>query len=263
MPVSLVTWMYPLEDSSLPHPCSELLHAALFAMANAHKPAMAAALHDGDDIRPFALSTLWPRTRVNGTAMALAKMTGCRFRLSLLTEDAVETFYGGLTAAQGAGMPMRLGASLFKIVSTEMEEGCGAVPYDALPMEMERAVLRFLSPTTFRRAGQSYPLPDPSLVYGSLWRKWQAFSTVPFPQDACDELLGAVALSRAALRTRGWQFARYLLTGFTGVAEFVLTKEVSSEARRLFGALSRFARYASVGLRTTMGLGQCVLLEEP
>ena len=71
------------------------------------------------------------------------------------------------------------------------------------------------------------------------------------------ELIDALALSRAAVRTRAWKFPRYLLTGFTGVAEFQLVKPVSSEARALFGALSSLAFYSSVGLRVTMGLGQC------
>lgn len=262
MPVSLQVSLSPREACALPHPCGEYLHAALFALARAQQPALAAALHEGDELRPFALSTLWPRTRVGGRRMTLAAETPCHFRLSLLTEEAVDLFYGALTAAQGAGMPLRLGSSLFTITTTAMEAGHGAVPYAALPVGVERAVLRFLSPTTFRRDGQAYPLPDPVLVYGSLWRKWQAFSDLPAPPALFDELLAALALSRAAVHTRGWQFSRYLLTGFTGVAEFVLTQPVSLDAALLFGALSRFARYASVGLRTTMGLGQCHCLEE-
>ncbi len=55
--------------------------------------------------------------------------------------------------------------------------------------------LRFTSPTTFRRKGLSVPLPDPSLIYGSLWQKWQAFSGVSVDAQVFEEMLDTIALA--------------------------------------------------------------------
>ncbi len=53
-----------------------------------------------------------------------------------------------------------------------------------------------------------------------------------------------------------------MMTGFVGSASFRLAKPVSTEARKLFGGLSSMAFYSGVGHRTTMGMGQCMVVRE-
>lgn len=166
---------------------------------------------------------------------------------------------GPLYARLAARGELRLGEFGFKLLSAEMSAPYGGqASYASLLRDSGTAMtLRLLSPTTFRREGKSYPLPDPALVYGSLWRKWRAFSDTPVAEAVWQELLAALALSRAATRTRAWKFSRYLLTGFTGLAEFSLVRPVSADTRALFGALSALAFFTGIGLRVTMGMGQC------
>ena len=42
--------------------------------------------------------------------------------------------------------------------------------------------LQLASPTFFRRKGQSYPLPEPKLVFDSLTQRWNAFVPVKVPE---------------------------------------------------------------------------------
>ncbi len=261
MPVSVDVWLYPFVDCTLPHPCSDKLHAAIFNVARDNNAALTTAIHDAGENKPFALSTLWPRSRVhNGDSMSILANTGCRFRICTLNNDATELFVGTLSALMATGGPLRLGQYDFKLHSVEINEHNGTLNYADLPADMTSVVLQFKSPTTFRRAGVSYPLPDQTLVFGSLWRRWQEYSAGIFDQQVFDEVLTSVALSRADIRTRTWKFPKYQLTGFTGAAEFTLVNAVSPAARLLFGALANYARFASVGLRTTMGLGQCIVM---
>jgi CRISPR-associated endoribonuclease Cas6 len=259
--------LYPATDCTLPHPCGEWLHAAMLSLAAEHAPTLAARMHDGSRERPYALSTLWPRTRARGDGMTLTKYTACRFRFCALNDEAIETFVGPLYARLAARGSLRLGEMDFPLLSAEMAPPYGGqARYADLWQDIgDRALLRFRSPTTFHRQEKAYPLPDPDLVYGSLWRKWRAFSDLPVAEEIYQEMQAALALSRAAVRTRAWKFPRYLLTGFTGLAEFTLVRPVSPDARALFGALSTLAFYSGVGLRATMGLGECgrVMPEAP
>lgn len=261
MPIAVDVWVFPLVDCLLPHPCSDKLHAAIFNVARAKNADLTTKIHEMEELKPFTLSTLWPRNRLrSGDSLSIAANTGCRFRMCMLTTEAAELFLATLSALLAEGGTIRIGRYDFKLHAVEINEKTGAVNYAELPEEMSTAVLKFLSPTTFRRAGMSYPLPDPILVFSSLWRKWQAFSDYHFEEQLFDELSAALALARAEIKTRTWKFPRYQLNGFTGAAEFSLIGTVSTDVRLLFGALANYAQFASVGLRTTMGLGQCRIL---
>jgi CRISPR-associated endoribonuclease Cas6 len=159
---------------------------------------------------------------------------------------------------------IRLGRGEFVLLNAGMEAPYGGAAdfHDLLADRGSSAELYFASPTTFRRRGLNVPLPDPQLVYGSLWQKWDAFSDVRVPESTYEEMAQALAVSQARVLTRTWKYPRFMLTGFTGRVRFDLVRRVSVEAARLFGGLSALAFYSGVGYRTTMGMGQCRLLEQ-
>lgn len=101
------------------------------------------------------------------------------------------------------------------------------------------------------------PLPDPQLVYGSLWQKWQAFSDVPIPDEVFAEMMDSLALRAMNGNTRVWKFPRNMIVGYVGTAEYQLVRKVSPEAQALFGGLTQLSFYTGVGCKTTMGMGQC------
>ncbi|MEJ5297972.1 MAG: hypothetical protein WHZ52_08045 [Armatimonadota bacterium] len=71
----------PAADASLPHPCAHQVHAALLAAVNRVNPEQARALHSDAQVKPFAISTLWPRIRIRATTLEVPKDTECRVRL--------------------------------------------------------------------------------------------------------------------------------------------------------------------------------------
>jgi CRISPR-associated endoribonuclease Cas6 len=116
--------------------------------------------------------------------------------------------------------------------------------------------LQFDSVTTFRSGGKrNIIFPEPSLILGSYYNKWQHFSTLTFPESltVCWE---NVRLSRYKLETHIQHFAGYQETGFAGKCTLELDKELPEDAVKAINILADFAFYCGTGAKTTMGMGQ-------
>jgi CRISPR-associated endoribonuclease Cas6 len=259
--------IYPTEDVELPHPSAHLIHAAVLNMFRTVDPDTSAFLHDTDQVEPLSVSTLWPRTRAQGDRLIIRRYTECRFRVCCLTRNVFDAVSAPILTAFALKNSITIQGRDFVVIEAGMEPPYGgAQTFADIYRDIgPSAILRFVSPTTFRRDGLNIPLPDPGLVYGSLWQKWQHFSDVRVEQEVFDEMMTALALSGAEIRTWVWKFPRFKMLGFAGVTRFELVHNVSPEARKLFGGLSSLAFYSGVGYQTAMGMGQCVMLvgEQP
>ncbi len=128
----------------------------------------------------------------------------------------------------------------------------------------DRIRLRFFSPTAFclavrggRLRWMSVPLPE--LVFGSLFRRLQAFyAGLELRDSVRDFVRSQVSVGRKELCTRMlcFQHHRARVAGSVGVCEYLLPKDSSSESRLLLHLLAGFAFYSGVGVRTVWGMGQ-------
>lgn len=256
--------LYPKIDTELPHPCSHLVHAAVLEAVRSVNPKLSDVLHMDVQTKPIAVSTLWSRARASGDALDIPKYTECRVRICTLTKPVFEAISAAVFPKVATHGSIKLASSEFTLLNATLEPPFGGVSSYSSLLETGRrnVMLRFTSPVTFRRSGVNVPLPDPLLVYQSLWQKWQAFSDEPVPEKIFEEMMSSVAVSALDGHTRVWKFPRYKMTGFVGVVGYELVKPVSDEAERLFGALSGLAFFAGVGYKTTMGMGQCRIVEQ-
>jgi len=256
--------LYSENDCILPHPCAHMLHAVVLDMVRRMSPEAAEELHRESQVKPFSLSTLWPRKGAKGDSLLIPPYTECRFRLCTANRQTFETFGRPLFAAIAQGASLQIGPYAFRILSGDIEDSAkGAATYqELLGQERNEALLRFVSPTTFRRRGIAVPIPEPELVYGSLWQRWKAFSQIDIPEEIYDQMCSSLAVSALDVHTRAWKYPRYVLVGFVGLVKFELVRPVNSDVRRLFSALSRLAGFTGVGYRTTMGMGQCRLIDQ-
>ncbi|NPB05013.1 MAG: CRISPR system precrRNA processing endoribonuclease RAMP protein Cas6 [Aquificae bacterium] len=116
--------------------------------------------------------------------------------------------------------------------------------------------VRFLKPSTFRRNSVDLPFPLPELVFKSLLKRWLAFSPVR-PEVDLRNFYDRVEVERYSLRTRKVVLASGgKLTAFEGSVVYNLTKVGDERALRWFSTLLRYALWAGVGRKTTMGLGK-------
>lgn len=115
--------------------------------------------------------------------------------------------------------------------------------------------LQFASPTFFRRQGNSYPLPEPRLVFDSLAQRWNAFAPVKVPAEL-SETWERMTIARFQGRTQHLapnQAERGV--GFVGRVVYYLPAASPQEAQWM-QALGRFAFYAGVGAKTSLGFGR-------
>ncbi|MER3489795.1 MAG: CRISPR-associated endoribonuclease Cas6 [Meiothermus sp.] len=157
-----------------------------------------------------------------------------------------------------AGQSVRLKAPLrVRAVLQEEHPWAGLSSYPRLFQGQATASLglHFASPTFFRRQGNPYPLPEPKLVFDSLAQRWNAFAPVQVPL----EVQGAwerITVSRLQGHTqRIAPNADERGVGFVGRVVYHLPKASPSEAQWL-QALGRFAFYAGVGAKTSLGFGR-------
>lgn len=115
-------------------------------------------------------------------------------------------------------------------------------------------LMDFLSPTAFKRGSFDYPLPEPKLLFSNLLKKWNAFSPVKFNEEFYRKLPKLLTVSGCWIKTRKVEVMDVAkFTGFTGRVLFYATGE--GEELRALNALVRFAEFAGVGRKTTMGFG--------
>ena len=126
-------------------------------------------------------------------------------------------------------------------------------------------VLHFASPTAFsfgdRYAGKRVVLlPGTELVFDSLARTWNEYAPEDLRIDrqaisafATDHVVGR---QFGRLETHMLRSRRSLQVGFLGDVTFTVSGG-DTDARRRLNMLSDFALYSGVGMKTTMGMGQC------
>ena len=165
------------------------------------------------------------------------------------------TFFAMERSPEVTGVPVNL--VWFKVIrGTTYEE------LHSLPQERD-FTLRFLTPTSFKKGDADYPLPVPELVVKSLLRKWNRFSPYKFePKELIDYAKNFLAPSGCWIRTKKFEISeKAKAVGFTGQTFFYSLKRTPLNGQ--LHSLFKFASYAGVGRKTTMGMGKCLLLSTP
>jgi CRISPR-associated endoribonuclease Cas6 len=239
------------------------VHAAVLARLQEIDPDLAAAIHDGDGPKPLTCSGLLAAPAsgmlVPGQVYAV--------RFTALTPEVA----AGLRAAVLQTQPpyLELDGQRFAVEAAICDAvgdaWTGADDYVPLAAQylgpsatLPRTVtLEFASPTTFRSAGNNVPIPLPSLVFGSLVERWNAFSPVALSPDARRFGAEMVAISRYRLHSVAVAHKGDALR-IGGVGQ--VSYRVLSHDRYWLGTmhlLAAFALYSGVGSQTAAGMGQC------
>jgi CRISPR-associated endoribonuclease Cas6 len=284
----LLSWilsLQPEEPATVSTNLGRAAHAWFLDQVRAADPALAEALHGGQEPalssakgqRPFTVSNLWelareprPEATLSPLRRYTLRVTSFSPELSALVRERV--IPAVLEAPEGERTRAILAGAAFRIVSGTLDPAEhpwaatdtfeGLVQRHTLAPQVARTVgLRFASPTAFRVTGKKWavPLPLPGLVFGGLLDKWNAFSPVQVHPDVRSFADECLAVSSYRLETRRASFGeegeRGSYSGFVGQCRYYI--EVADRYWvGLIQLLAGFSLYAGVGLRTTMGLGQ-------
>ncbi|MBM7854979.1 CRISPR-associated endoribonuclease Cas6 [Desulfohalotomaculum tongense] len=227
------------------------LHGMLFGMLKKLDAGAAVRLHEGVD-KPFALEPpqgQWDRQGAFSLCRAGEQYS---FSISCLNEEMVELV--GRLAQAWSGRTVRLGTGVFTGTKA-VEEHPGGVSYRNIldkPALSRDFTLEFYTPTSFRQKGTQILFPLPERVFGSLLHRWNAFSPLQL-FDGVD--FSAVRVKKYALHTSMVHFEKYMIAGFMGRCTYILPAKYAEYMALQVHALTRFAGFASVGYKVTMGLG--------
>lgn len=177
-------------------------------------------------------------------------------RVSLLDEGLYARLSPHLFGLAGQSAKLKAPYRI-KAVLQEEHPWAGVSTYPKLFQGQATASLglQFASPTFFRRKGMIYPLPEPKLVFDSLTQRWNAFAPVKVPEELQQawERLTVSAFQGRTHRIVPNDDERGV--GFVGRVVYHLPKASPTEAQWL-QALGRFAFYAGVGAKTSLGFGR-------
>ena len=265
---SIALHLRPEREGTIRATMGHQVHSAFLKTIERADKALAEVLHHPSlPMRPFTVSSLLdlPQARNGRILVTPAKTYTLRF--TVLYPPVFQQFMNRFL--HGGGRPtLRLDRVTFQIheilATPDASPWSGYTSFDKLLAQAQPErdiILEFLSPTAFnlgqRKWGKQFAiLPEPTLVFRSLLRTWNAFSPTPFAEEPIEEYLGdQVVVKRYTAESHMHQYPRHFQVGFTGTATYGLMAD-DDAIRRQLNALADFAFYAGVGYKTTMGMGQ-------
>lgn len=269
---SVVLTLSPTQPAAVPATAGHQAHAAFLATLREVDPPLAEALHaPGVPVRPFTVSPLLGVGPARNGWVSLSATHDYYLRFTVLYAPIYERFM--VHFLRGEGRPViRLGGA--ELLVKEIRTSPGSHPWAGYSSWEELAcrarpgpevTLEFASPSAFSFGQQAWGkkiivLPEPRLVFGSLVRSWNRLAPAPLQVDAraLDSYLEEhVVVKRVAdLSTQMLRFAKSPQVGFVGQVTFGLMAD-NDIARLQLNMLADFAFYSGVGMKTTMGMGQC------
>lgn len=269
---SLVLKLIPTCEVEVGATVGHLAHAAFLKAVQESDAALSEALHTPHQpIRPFTVSPLMGVGRVRNGQVRLSPGQDYFLRLTVLHPPIFERLMARFLKGEGR-LLIQLGQA--HLLIKEILVTPGSHPWagytswtDLMAGAMPEAeiTLDFASPTAFSFGQKEWGkkvvvLPEPGLVFGSLIRTWNSLSP-PLLRIERDGLTAyvednVVVTRLNGLETRMLHFSRSPQVGFVGRVTYGLMAD-NLIARRALNALADFAFYAGVGMKTTMGMGQC------
>lgn len=257
--VGLVFELEPTASALLYSQYTIALHAWFLEQVRQFDPDLSAYLHDGESEKPFNISALSGQLVASGKQLRLEAKEIYYWHVNALSQRVAQFLKHWLTQ-----LPENLdlkGASLqIKQVSIAHEP---TTYKQLLESSTDRPItisLSFISPTSFRRKGNHFPLPVPENLFHSYLRRWNDFSAMPIEQELFLKWIeeGVIIHQHRLESEKVAAGKRGSVTGFRGAISLGLTKAAlgNFEFSELFYALVWLAPYCGTGHKTTFGLGQ-------
>ncbi|MBP8250775.1 MAG: CRISPR-associated endoribonuclease Cas6 [Herpetosiphon sp.] len=231
-------------------------HALFLNVIEASDPVLAERLHADVPIKPWTIAPLAQRN----TQLRIGD--GYPLRVAFLQADLYLPF--ARTFLEQPQRDVTLGAGVFRLHSiqttAQSSHWAGVTAWSELiakAVPADYITLRFASPTAFAQGTDKYGkkrislFPNGEAVFGSLLRRWNAFS----PRQLDENILDAVDIlpKRYELKTEVMLMRKNEQLGFVGDISYKITGDET--ARHVVSALADAALYLGVGYKTTHGMG--------
>lgn len=260
---SVIFELFPLKRNTASLTTGHQTHALFLDLIRQIDPSLATRLHEEPTYRPFTVSPLNGGER-RGEQIILQSGQYCRFRVTLLDGEALWRCLN--TYALKRKLPIcRVGEvtlQMHRIIAAPQDDTTGWAGYSTWPLlssTTPRKIItfRFASPTAFSLGKRQFALmPDPGFVWDSLTRVWNKYAADPLKVDRMEMrafVESHVTVKNTCTKTAVLHFPTHLQRGFIGTCSYHIQ---SGKYASHLAALAEFARYAGIGSKTTMGMGQ-------
>ena len=251
-----------------------LTHALFLNFIRQFNLALSASLHNLPGPKPFTISALLGVEPL-AENLTLPGEQICSLRITLLDGGDLwrhlSTYVLQTEVVQVHFGPAALRLTrLITSTSADLTGWAAITDWQTLArLPAQRVItLQFASPTAFNLGDRAFGLfPKPSLIWESLRRAWNAYAPQHLKMDKHrlrTFLIEHVSVLDCDIATAMWSFPQYVQKGFVGTCTYQIQEEDDGIAANLT-TLAAFARYAGIGYKTTMGMGQAraLLLEDP
>ncbi len=268
---SVILELAAKHPATLPVTVGQQTHALFLNLISQVDPCLATRLHEEPGYRPFTVSFLSGGHR-HGDHLALQSGERCFLRVTLLDGGPLWSCLR-TRFTEGARAPLSLGAAqleLDRLISTPAADPTGWAAFTdwralALTPARSSITLRFASPTAFSLGQRQFSLsPDPTLVWRSLLRTWNLYAPEEYrlaKEPLRDFISSAVFVERSTVSLATVHYATHPQRGFVGECRYLIRRS-EQEAARHVAMLAEFSRYAGIGSKTTMGMGQVRAVNE-
>jgi len=265
---SIILELSPTTNATLPATTGHQAHALLLNLIQQVDPALATRLHNEENYRPFTVSPLCAGIQKD-TKLFLRTGQAYTLRVTLLDGGSLWHCLSQRFLAE-PNILLQLGEVTFtlsRVTSTPSTDTTGWAGYTdwqtlANAPAQRSITIQFDSPTAFSMGSRHFALfPEPTLLWDSLMRTWNHYAPECLHMDkqvAREFVKNNIVISDYDLHTTTLHFPKSIQKGFSGTCTYQL-KTGDGYAPQIT-ALATFSRYAGVGYKTTMGMGQARLI---
>jgi CRISPR-associated endoribonuclease Cas6 len=265
MLTSIILTLTSEQDGVLPAHLGRAHYAETLKVLGQVDAALATEIHEINGPKPLTCSGLWGATGRSDNVTVRAGES-YQVRVTGLTPPVSQALHRALFETPPPRWelhrhPFRLSEV---ICDANHHPWSGSTTYEELAagqllgsaQSTRHVTLKFASPTAFKSAGMTIPVPMPNLVFGSLVERWNSFSPVTLSPDMRRFGEEMVAISRYRLESRVLEQKNGALRiGAVGQATYTALGG-DRYWLSVLQMLADFARYSGVGVQTATGMGQ-------
>ncbi len=257
----------PLESGNINYFSGHLIRGAFLAMLAEQNERLVTELHDGKAVKPYSIAPVALRFKGDKREKLYRVVPGkpLYFRLSSLSRDVSMMLMRTALTSQDRIVKIGETNCIVDGIRFSTQDYAGLARADSIS---SRYKFIFLSPTLFEIRSETFPMlfPLPSYVFGSLASLWNRFAPEELHLDmdrTMEQLKSVVVATQHNIHTTQVRIKGHIpISGYVGTVMYKIAREASSEARRIFTLLSRWAPFSGVGAKRSFGFGAVDTIEK-
>jgi len=243
----------------------EALYGLILDILSVNNRNLSKEIQDSKKEKPLTISPFLKGTKSSQGYSLLFPNTIASFRITYLKEEILEPIIREFLSIREKSLKFSKGEIFVERVDWQQGKKAGFTSFEEIysrAQDERKVIMEFCSPTSLQSKDKKNLFPLPEHVFGSLQKKWNAFSGIKIPFKIQEEF-EKINLTQFRLKTESVNLSKHKIMGFMGKVAYELPENMNKDRKSAINALADFAFYSGVGGKTYMGLGQARRLNNP